>query len=115
MAGTVGAIKHKNQKPYLESTGSAFRKLSEVEFGRITPSTGADALFCLLESRRKRSANHAIMHDLSYFREHLDVFAAMAKRRNITLDLTGSRARQGPPRTDHCERASQGQRNKASD
>jgi seryl-tRNA synthetase len=40
----------------------------------------------------KRSANHAIMHDLSYFREHLDVFAAMAKRRNITLDLDGFRA-----------------------
>ena len=27
------------------------------------------------------------MHDLNYFREHLDVFADMAKRRNITLDL----------------------------
>ena len=32
------------------------------------------------------------MHDLSYFREHLDVFAEMAKRRNITLDLDGFRA-----------------------
>ncbi len=31
------------------------------------------------------------MHDLSYFREHLDVFAGMAKRRNITLDLDGFR------------------------
>jgi seryl-tRNA synthetase len=29
------------------------------------------------------------MHDLSYFREHLDLFAKMAKRRNITLDLDG--------------------------
>src|SRR5271165_2050608 len=27
------------------------------------------------------------MHDLSYFREHLDVFAAMAEARHITLDL----------------------------
>jgi seryl-tRNA synthetase len=27
------------------------------------------------------------MHDLSYFREHLDLFAEMAKRRHITLDL----------------------------
>jgi seryl-tRNA synthetase len=27
------------------------------------------------------------MHDLSYFREHLDLFAEMAKRRNIPLDL----------------------------
>ncbi len=27
------------------------------------------------------------MHDLSYFRDHLDVYAAMAKNRNITLDL----------------------------
>src|ERR1700719_2503553 len=32
------------------------------------------------------------MHDLSYFREHLDLFADMAKRRNITLDLDGFRA-----------------------
>jgi seryl-tRNA synthetase len=32
------------------------------------------------------------MHDLSYFREHLDLFAEMAKRRNITLDLEGFRA-----------------------
>jgi seryl-tRNA synthetase len=31
------------------------------------------------------------MHDLSYFREHLDLFAEMAKRRNITLDLGGFR------------------------
>ena len=29
------------------------------------------------------------MHDLSYFREHLDLFAEMAKRRNIPLDLEG--------------------------
>lgn len=32
------------------------------------------------------------MHDLSYFREHLDLFAEMAKRRGITLDLDGFRA-----------------------
>jgi seryl-tRNA synthetase len=32
------------------------------------------------------------MHDLSYFREHLDVFADMAKRRNAALDLDGFRA-----------------------
>ncbi len=31
------------------------------------------------------------MHDLSYFREHLDLFAEMAKRRNIRLDLDGFR------------------------
>jgi seryl-tRNA synthetase len=31
------------------------------------------------------------MHDLSYFREHLGLFAEMAKRRNITLDLDGFR------------------------
>ena len=39
-----------------------------------------------------RSRPDAIMHDLSYFREHLDVFAEMAKRRNVTLDLDGFRA-----------------------
>src|SRR5256884_9554168 len=32
------------------------------------------------------------MHDLSYFREHLDVFADMAKKRSMTLDLDGFRA-----------------------
>src|SRR5215831_19739626 len=32
------------------------------------------------------------MHDLSYFREHLDVLADMAKKRNIALDLDGFRA-----------------------
>jgi len=31
------------------------------------------------------------MHELSYFREHLDEFAEMAKRRNTTLDLDGFR------------------------
>jgi seryl-tRNA synthetase len=29
------------------------------------------------------------MHELSYFREHLELFADMAKRRNIALDLYG--------------------------
>jgi seryl-tRNA synthetase len=32
------------------------------------------------------------MHDLSYFRDHLDVFAEMAKRRNMKLDLDAFRA-----------------------
>jgi seryl-tRNA synthetase len=32
------------------------------------------------------------MHDLNYFREHLDVFAEMAKKRGATLDLDGFRA-----------------------
>jgi seryl-tRNA synthetase len=32
------------------------------------------------------------MHDLNYFREHLDVYAEMAKKRHITLDLEGFRA-----------------------
>ena len=32
------------------------------------------------------------MHDLNYFRDHLDVFAEMAKKRNITLDLDAFRA-----------------------
>src|ERR1700746_2758214 len=39
----------------------------------------------------KGSRRQANMHDLSYFREHLDLFAKMAKRRNITLDLDGFR------------------------
>jgi seryl-tRNA synthetase len=32
------------------------------------------------------------MHDLNYFREHLDVFADMANKRGITLDLDGFRS-----------------------
>jgi seryl-tRNA synthetase len=32
------------------------------------------------------------MHDLNYFREHLDVFAEMGKRRGIALDLDAFRA-----------------------
>jgi seryl-tRNA synthetase len=32
------------------------------------------------------------MHDLNYFRDHLDVFADMAKKRGITLDLDAFRA-----------------------
>lgn len=32
------------------------------------------------------------MHDLSYFREHLNVFAEMAKKRGATLDLGGFQA-----------------------
>jgi len=56
------------------------------------------------------------MHDLSYFREHLDVFAEMAKRRNITLDLDGFRALDKERReliTANEHRKAQ--RNKASD
>jgi seryl-tRNA synthetase len=32
------------------------------------------------------------MHDLNYFRDHLDLFAEMAKKRGMTLDLDGFRA-----------------------
>jgi len=56
------------------------------------------------------------MHDLGYFREHLDVFADMAKRRNMTLDLDGFRALDKERReliTANEQRKAQ--RNKASD
>jgi seryl-tRNA synthetase len=56
------------------------------------------------------------MHDLSYFREHLDVYAEMAKRRNITLDLEGFRSLDKERReliTENEQRKAQ--RNKASD
>jgi seryl-tRNA synthetase len=55
------------------------------------------------------------MHDLSYFREHLDVFAEMAKCRNITLDFDGFRALDKERReliTENEHRKAQ--RNKAS-
>ena len=56
------------------------------------------------------------MHDLSYFREHLDVFADMAKKRGIALDLDGFRALDKERRelitsTEQLK----AQRNKASD
>jgi seryl-tRNA synthetase len=56
------------------------------------------------------------MHDLSYFRDHLDVFADMAKKRNITLDLDGFRAFDKERReliTENEKRKAQ--RNKASE
>ncbi len=31
------------------------------------------------------------MHDLNYFRDHLDVFAEMAKKRGASLDLDAFR------------------------
>jgi len=56
------------------------------------------------------------MHDLGYFRDNLDVFADMAKRRNITLDLDYFRGLD----TDRRGQISQNEqlkarRNKASD
>ena len=56
------------------------------------------------------------MHDLSYFREHLDEFAEMAKKRNATLDLDGFRVLDKERRElirQNEERKAQ--RNKASD
>jgi seryl-tRNA synthetase len=56
------------------------------------------------------------MHDLNYFREHLDLFAEMAKKRGATLDLDGFRALDKERRelitaTEQLK----AQRNKASD
>jgi seryl-tRNA synthetase len=56
------------------------------------------------------------MHDLSYFREHLELFADMAKKRGIVLDLDGFRALDKERRelitaTEQLK----AQRNKASD
>lgn len=56
------------------------------------------------------------MHDLNYFRDHLDVFADMAKKRGDTLDLDGFRKRDKERRgliTENEQRKAQ--RNKASD
>src|SRR6202045_1454785 len=56
------------------------------------------------------------MHDLNYFRDHLDLFAEMAKRRGAALDLDGFRALDKERRelitaTEQLK----AQRNKASD
>jgi seryl-tRNA synthetase len=56
------------------------------------------------------------MHDLNYFRDHLDVFADMAKKRNISLDLDAFRALDKERReliTTNEQRKAQ--RNKASE
>jgi seryl-tRNA synthetase len=56
------------------------------------------------------------MHDLSYFRDHLDEFAEMAKKRNTALDLEGFRVLDKERRqliTENEQRKAQ--RNKASD
>jgi len=56
------------------------------------------------------------MHDLNYFRDHLDEFAEMAKKRNTTLDLDSFRALDKERRElirENEERKAQ--RNKASD
>lgn len=56
------------------------------------------------------------MHDLSYFRENLDVFADMARRRNITLDLDVFRAVDKQRRElITANELRKAQRNKASD
>src|SRR2546423_15705334 len=56
------------------------------------------------------------MHDLNYFRDHLEVFAEMAKKRGAALDLDGFRALDKERRelitaTEQLK----AQRNKASD
>src|SRR6202790_2371889 len=56
------------------------------------------------------------MHDLNYFRDHLDLFAEMARRRGAALDLDGFRALDRERRelitaTEQLK----AQRNKASD
>ncbi len=56
------------------------------------------------------------MHDLNYFREHLDVFAEMGRRRGIALDLDAFRALDKERReliTTNEQRKAQ--RNKASE
>jgi seryl-tRNA synthetase len=56
------------------------------------------------------------MHDLNFFREHLDVFADMARKRNITLDLEAFQSLDKERReliTENEQRKAQ--RNKTSD
>jgi seryl-tRNA synthetase len=56
------------------------------------------------------------MHDLSYFRDHLEEFAEMARKRNTALDLDAFRALDKERReliTENEQRKAQ--RNKASD
>ena len=55
-------------------------------------------------------------HDLNYFRDHLDEFAEMARKRNTTLDLEGFRALDKERRElITANEGRKAQRNKASD
>jgi seryl-tRNA synthetase len=56
------------------------------------------------------------MHDLNYFRDHLEVFAEMAKKRNIALDLDAFRALDKDRRSlITANEQRKAQRNKASE
>lgn len=56
------------------------------------------------------------MHDLNYFRDHLDLFAEMARKRNASLDLDGFRALDKERRElITANEARKAQRNKASE
>jgi len=56
------------------------------------------------------------MHDLSYFRDRLDLFANMAKKRHVVLDLDGFRALDKERReVITANEARKAQRNRASD
>jgi seryl-tRNA synthetase len=56
------------------------------------------------------------MHDLTYFREHLDLIAEMAAKRGATIDLDGFRALDKERRElIHQNEQRKAQRNKASD
>lgn len=56
------------------------------------------------------------MHDLGYFRDHLDLFADMASRRNTKLDLDGFRILDKERRElIHANEQRKAQRNKSSD
>ncbi len=57
-----------------------------------------------------------LMHDLGYFREHLEVFEQMAHNRGVSLDLEGFRSLDGERRKlIHAVEQLKAQRNKASE
>ena len=67
-------------------------------------------------SRVKNAILSILMHDLNYFRDHLDIFAAMAKARGAALNLDGFRALDKERRALITEtEALKAQRNKASE
>ncbi len=69
-----------------------------------------------LQGMRGLRYSATTMHDLNYFRDHLDVFAEMAKKRGAALDLEGFRALDKERRElITANEARKAQRNKASD
>src|SRR5713101_196582 len=104
-------------RPILPAS-SAGPALNSAKSGRRSRRLPPIAFFSSQHSPLAASVrySYAAVHDLNYFRDHLDLFAEMAKRRGIPLDLDAFRTLDYE-RRDLITRTEfhKAQRNKASD